>query len=127
MGEVNKTNNYTEFYYHFFRNTLIVSLPLLIISALILSSLHSFAAELSSADSVNISIPTSCTLINEVNDAHNASIINGRYVSDIGKSTITTYCNDENGYVVYVDMFMREMLHQQNVLYVMFLETNSKK
>ena len=101
MSHKSQTNNYTEFYYHFFRNILIVALPLFIVSVLVLSSLHSSAAELSSADSVNISIPTSCTLINEVNDAHNASIINGRYVSDIGKSTITTYCNDENGYVVY--------------------------
>lgn len=101
MSHKNQTNNYTEFYYHFFRNILIVTLPLFIVSVLVLSSLHSSAAELSSADSVNISIPTSCTLVNEVNDTHNASIINGRYVSDIGKSTITTYCNDENGYVVY--------------------------
>lgn len=101
MSQSNQTNSYTDFYYHLFRNILVASLPLLIISALILSSLHSSAAELSSADSVNISIPTSCTLVNEVNDTHNASIINGRYVSDIGKSTITTYCNDENGYVVY--------------------------
>lgn len=96
-----RTNNYTEFFYKTFRNILIIGIPLVIISALVLSSFHSSATELSSADSVNISIPTSCTLINEVNDTHNASIINGRYVSDIGKSTITTYCNDENGYVVY--------------------------
>lgn len=94
-------NSRTDFFYYMFRNILLVGFPLTFISALLLSSIHSSAAELSSADSVSLSIPTACTLSNEINDNHSTSIINGRYVQDIGKTTITTYCNDENGYVVY--------------------------
>ena len=60
--ENSKTNNYTEFYYHFFRNTLIVSLPLLIISAFILSIPHS-SANNSGSDNLAITISSSCFLI----------------------------------------------------------------
>ena len=32
---------------------------------------------------------------------HNAEVYNGNYLGDIGKTTITTLCNDSNGYSVY--------------------------
>ena len=102
--ENSKTNNYTEFYYHFFRNILIVSIPLVIIFALVLSIPHSSATVSGvSADSLTLSLPTSCTLSSVVNSAHNATLISGTYTSDIGKTTITTLCNDGNGYAVYAN------------------------
>ncbi len=97
-----KTGSYTDFYYHFFRNILVVTLPLLIISALILgfAILHS-SARISSSDSLAISVPSSCTLSSSVDEAHSASIINGTYEDNIGRTTLTTFCNDKNGYSVY--------------------------
>ena len=98
--ENSKTNNYTEFYYHFFRNTLIVSLLLLIISAFILGIPHS-SANNSGSDNLAITISSSCTLSSVVNVPHNAEVYNGNYLEGIGKTTITTLYNDGNGYSVY--------------------------
>ena len=91
----------TDFFYYAFRNILFISLPILVISAFVLSSFHSSAAELSQADNLAISIPSSCTLSSLINGEHSKSILNGTYESGIGQSIITTYCNDRNGYVVY--------------------------
>ena len=97
-----KTGSYTEFYYHFFRNILVVASPLLIISALILGfAIPHSSARVSSSDSLAISVPSSCTLASSVDEAHSASIINGTYRSDIGTTTLSTFCNDKNGYSVY--------------------------
>ena len=109
MGEVNRTkslnssgSSYTEFYYHFFRNILLASIPLVIISVIILSSIHSSATGSSSgSDNLAITISSSCTLSSVVNIPHNAEVYNGNYLGDIGKTTITTLCNDGNGYSVY--------------------------
>ena len=76
--ESSKTNSYTEFYYHFFRNTLIVSLPLLIISALILSLPHSSATVSNTeTDSLTLTLSTSCTIRSDVEEAHSASLHGG--------------------------------------------------
>ena len=92
-----------DFFYYAFRNILLVSAPLLVVCALVLglSVSHSSAAELSQADNLAISIPSSCTLSSLINGEHSKSILNGTYESGIGQSIITTYCNDRNGYVVY--------------------------
>ena len=104
MDEVNKINNYTKFYCHFFHNILLVGIPLVIIFALILSIPHSSATVSgASADSLILSLPTSCTLSSVVNGAHNATLISGTYTEDIGKTTITTLCNDGNGYAIYAN------------------------
>ena len=100
MGKINKTNNYTEFYYHFFRNALVFSLPLLVISALILSIPHS-SADNSSLDSVMLSIPTTCTLSTTIDSKHSISTLGGTYTEDIGETTMKTICNDANGFSIY--------------------------
>ena len=87
-----KTNSKTDFFYYAFRNILAISIPLVIISTIILSSLHS---------SLAITISSSCTLSSVVNIPHNAEVYNGNYLGDIGKTTIKTLCNDGNGYSVY--------------------------
>ena len=95
-----------DFFYYAFRNVLLVSIPLLVVSALILgfSTPHSSATVSgASADSLTLSLPTSCTLSSVVNSAHNATLISGTYTSDIGKTTITTLCNDGNGYAIYAN------------------------
>ena len=102
--ESNKTDNYTDFYYHFFRNTLLVGIPLVIISAIILSSLHiSATGSGSSTDALSFNISSSCTLSSVVDRNHNAELINGIYVDGIGQTTITTLCNDGNGYSIYAN------------------------
>ena len=98
--ESHKANIYTDFYYHFFRNILVVSLPLLVISFLVLSISHS-SARISSSDNLAISVPSSCTLSSSVDSEHSASIVNGRYEEGIGTTTLSTFCNDKNGYSVY--------------------------
>ena len=89
-----------DFFYYAFRNILLVSLPILVISALVLSSFHSSAMN-SSADSVRINLPTSCTLSGNVTAEHTASMVSGQELRDIGTTEINTICNDKDGYLVY--------------------------
>ena len=97
-----KTNSYTDFFYYAFRNILAISIPLVIISTIILSLPHSSATNSgSSSDNLAITISSSCTLSSVVNISHNAEVYNGNYLGDIGKTTITTLCNDGHGYSVY--------------------------
>ncbi len=101
---INATANisYTAFFYHAFRNVLIISIPLVIISAIILSSLHISATDsTSSTDTLSFNISSSCTLSSVVDSSHTAELINGTYTNSIGQTTITTLCNDGNGYSVY--------------------------
>ena len=104
MNHKNQTNSYTDFFYYTFHNILLVSIPFVIIFALVLSIPHSSATVSgTSADSLTLSLPTSCTLSSVVDSAHNATLISGTYTSDIGKTTITTLCNDGNGYAIYAN------------------------
>ena len=104
MNHKTQTNNYTDFFYYTFRNILLVGIPFVIIFTLVLSIPHSSATVSgASADSLTLSLPTSCTLSSVVNSAHNATLISGTYTSDIGKTTITTLCNDGNGYAIYAN------------------------
>ena len=93
-----------DFFYYAFRNILLVSVPLLVISTFILgfSVSHSSATgSTSGSDNLAITISSSCTLSSVVNIPHNAEVYNGNYLGGIGKTTITTLCNDGNGYSVY--------------------------
>ena len=102
MSHKNQTNSYTEFFYKAFRNILIIGIPTLIISILVLSSLHSSAAN-SANDNLSLSIPVSCSLSATVSpgEEHAISMVAGTYEDEIGKTIIDTTCNDPNGYVVY--------------------------
>ena len=104
FDSINATANisYTAFFYHAFRNVLIISIPLVIISAIILSSLYISATDsASSTDTLSFNISSSCTLSSVVDSSHTAELINGTYTNSIGQTTITTLCNDGNGYSVY--------------------------
>ena len=89
-----------DFFYYAFRNVLLISVPATIVFALILSLPRS-SARVSSSDNLAISVPSSCTLSSSVNEVHSASIVNGTYKDNIGRTTLTTFCNDKNGYSVY--------------------------
>lgn len=101
MNHKNQTNNYTDFYYHFFRNILLVSLPLLIVFTIVLSLPHSSAVNNSSSDYVSINLPSSCTLVTSGNNSHITNMVSGQLKENIGSTEINTLCNDKNGYIVY--------------------------
>ena len=97
-----------DFFYYAFRNVLLVSIPLLVVSSVVLSHLSFYSSatgsssgSTSSTDTLSFNISSSCTLSSVVDRNHNAELINGTYVSGIGQTTITTLCNDGNGYSVY--------------------------
>ena len=94
-----------DFFYYAFRNVLLVSIPLLTISALILglSVSHSSATTNLATDNFTLSIPISCTLTASIKagEEHSISMVSGQYKADIGKTTMDTTCNDPNGFVVY--------------------------
>ncbi len=91
-------NSRIDFFYYAFRNILLVSIPLVIISTLILGFISHSSA---STDQIEFSLSVSCTMSSVVNTAHTKEITNGTYHSDVGKTTITALCNDGNGYTVY--------------------------
>ena len=98
MSHKSQTNSYTEFLYKSFRNILIVSIPLVIISAIILSIPHSSA---NGVDTLTLTLSSSCTMSSTVDIEHNGSLTSGTYIQNIGQTTIKTLCNDGNGYSVY--------------------------
>ena len=94
----------TEFFYYAFRNILLVGLPLLVVSAFVLSLPHSTATgsgSTSSSDHVYFSLDTSCTMSSELINPHTVNINGGQYKTNVGTTKLNTYCNDGNGYSIY--------------------------
>ena len=50
-----------------------------------------------------IRVKSTCSMTATINsgDEHIATMINGQYKEDIGKTTVATFCNDPNGYAIY--------------------------
>ena len=94
--------NITDNIYYICRTILIIGLPLTTISALLLGLPHS-SATTSGTDNFTVNISTACTISSTVNSEHfiNANI--GTYNPGVGKTTITTLCNDGNGYSIYAN------------------------
>ena len=93
-------NSRVDFFYYAFRNILLVSIPLVIISALLLSIPHSSA---NGVDTLTLTLSSSCTMSSVVDIEHNGSLTSGTYIQNIGQTTIKTLCNDGNGYSVYAN------------------------
>ena len=94
--------SYTEFFYHTFRNMLLVSVPIVIISALILGFIpHSFAEVSGSTDNVSLTLSTSCTVNAAVTIAHETSLHGGQMDNNVGNTKLSAFCNDNNGYSIY--------------------------
>ena len=91
-----------DFFYYAFRNVTVCLVSLLVLSVFIFTIPHSSATiSDSSADSVTLTLSTSCTLSSSVLKAHNANLNGGQYKEDIGNTRINAYCNDNNGYSIY--------------------------
>ncbi len=93
-------NSRIDFFYYAFRNILLVSIPLVIISVLILSLPSSSA---NGVDTLTLTLSSSCTMSSVVDIEHNGSLTSGTYIQNIGQTTIKTLCNDGNGYSVYAN------------------------
>ena len=50
---------------------------------------------------VNVAVPVSCEISGEGNTSHSAVVNNGTYREDIGKTTLTVFCNDASGFAIY--------------------------
>ena len=100
LNNENGLEDRTTFFYYTFRNILLIGLPLVLISGFILSLPHS-SASISSSDNFTVSVLSSCTLSSIVNSSHSIETINGTYIEDVGKTTISAFCNDKNGYAIY--------------------------
>ena len=99
----NKASNYTDFFYHAFRNIIFISIPLTLISALALSLPHSSATiSNSEADTITLNLSTSCTISSTLVAEHTINLNGGQYGTDIGNTKVNAYCNDNNGYNIYV-------------------------
>ncbi len=59
------------------------------------------SADDSVVDQINITVPVSCTMSGTGMNTHNAEIQNGTYTADIGTTTLTAFCNDNNGFAIY--------------------------
>ena len=73
-----------------------------LISAAVLSSVR-VSADTDAVDEVSITVPSACTMSGNITtgNEHTASINPNTYQDNIGKTTITTFCNDAGGYAIY--------------------------
>ena len=90
----------TEFFYYAFRNILLVSLPLVLISAFLLS-LPQSSATISGADNIQLNLSTSCTIDAVVTSEHSVSLNGGQLDNNVGNTKLSAFCNDNNGYGIY--------------------------
>ena len=58
-------------------------------------------AETSGMSTASITVSSTCTMSMVVNSPHVASVVASNYKADVGKTTISTVCNDVNGYSIY--------------------------
>ena len=80
--------------------TLASLMGLTLLSGLVLSSSLA-SADTDATDVVTITVPTSCSMSSTGTNSHTAEIGNGQSNSTIGETTITTYCNDNEGFAIY--------------------------
>ncbi len=73
-----------------------------LISGVVLSSIR-VNADTNAVDEVNITVPSACTMSGNIatGQEHTASINPNTYQDNIGKTTITAFCNDSGGYAIY--------------------------
>ena len=72
------------------------------------------AEDESVVDEINITVPVSCSLSGTGMTSHTATIENGRYVSDIGTTTLKAFCNDNNGFAIYATGYTGDEMGQEN-------------
>ena len=97
------------------RLSLVGSLSLVgitVLSGMLLSSSAVSAEDI--VDEINITVPVSCSLSGTGMTSHTATIENGRYVSDIGTTTLKAFCNDNNGFAIYATGYTGDVIGQEN-------------
>ena len=67
-------------------------------------------------DDVSITVPVSCSLSGTGMTSHTATIENGRYVSDIGTTTLKAFCNDANGFAIYANGYTGDTLGNNKLI-----------
>ena len=67
-------------------------------------------------DEINITVPVSCSLSGTGMTSHTATIENGRYVSDIGTTTLKAFCNDTNGFAIYANGYTGDTLGNNKLI-----------
>ena len=90
---------YSLKYYQYITLSLV---GLVLLSGAFLMSSYSYATDDSTVDNVSITVPVSCSLSGTGMNSHNASVVNGTYQADIGTTTMKAFCNDTNGFAIYV-------------------------
>lgn len=91
-------------------------LGITICSGLALSSAKTYADNNTVVDDVSIEVPAACSMSGTVVDNHTATLLPGtysaesgsEYESGIGTTTLTTFCNDNNGFSIYAVGFTGE-------------------
>ena len=68
-----------------------------------LASNNGVSADDSVVDLINITVPTSCSFAETVDDnnVYTATVRNNEYEDDIGHTTFKVFCNDKDGYSIY--------------------------
>ena len=92
-------------------------LTMTILSGIALSSSLAIAEDNEVIDTVELTVPVACTMGGTGQTSHNASINPGtysgasgsEYEAGIGKTTLTTFCNDNNGFSVYAIGFTNDL------------------
>ncbi|MBR6505853.1 InlB B-repeat-containing protein [Candidatus Saccharibacteria bacterium] len=64
----------------------------------------------------SFTVSSSCSMSSDTDTAHESDIAPGVYKSEIGETTITTVCNDANGYAVYAAGFTNNELGRNDML-----------
>ena len=80
------------------------------------------AAVTSSADAA-ITVTSSCSMTATLNSAHTATLINGQVKEGIGQTTISTTCNDPNGYSIYAVGYYQNIVGAENSNKLVGLDT----
>ena len=78
----------------------LVSLTTVSLVALLMASASAANSTTSSA-SASVTVASACTMSSTVNTTHNATITNGTYKEDIGKTTLKVICNDNSGFSIH--------------------------
>ena len=89
-------------------------LALTLLSGSILMSSSTSAEDV--VDEINITVPVSCSLSGTGMTSHTATIENGRYVSDIGATTLKAFCNDNNGFAIYANGYTGNTLGNNKLI-----------
>ena len=125
LGSYNKTTNNANY-----KTELIIAggmVAVTLISAAVLSSVR-VSADTDVVDEVSITVPSACTMSGNIatGNEHTASINPNTYQNNIGKTTITTFCNDAGGYAIYAIGYTGDQYTGDDHTKLIGINTNQK-